>query len=321
MGTMVVLAVCGSLYRGESVWWFTDMRCHSTERFVLLGTSGPEAYLGVSSRARITGSNAAHAPSGGRHVEDGLYNESEAFKPWVWILALLFGSMAVSMSMQFYHYVSVRIHSPGFGCVVAGKTWRRGADTSWVDLQTQVVARTQAILTQLMFDHALKMRSKASTSNSADKKAAPGRPQDGKGGMPAITNLVTTDLTNVTNASTFVLLVCEYFGFDRYLCRTAADWYDGSARDSHPSRLVCGFLVFHSRLEVRIIFNTDDRRQSLIYVTHTSTFVGVAVMVALFPVPTELSKRTKGLQGAKAKAVSDARLYSWLTRVLTLYPD
>ena len=35
-----------------------------------------------------------------------------------------------------------------------------------------------------------------------------------------------------------------------------------------------------------------------------STFVGVAVMIALFPVPTELSKRTKGLQGAKARAVS-----------------
>ena len=31
-------------------------------------------------------------------------------------------------------------------------------------------------------------------------------------------------------------------------------------------------------------------------------------MIAMFPVPTELSKRTKGLQGAKAKAVSRACL-------------
>ena len=117
--------------------------------------------------------------------------------------------MAVSMSMQFYHYVSVRVHSAVCWRVVAGGTWNRNADASCVDPQSQVVARTQAVLTQLMFDHALKMRSKASI---ADKKTAPGKPLSGKGAMPAITNLVTTDLTNVTNASTFVLLICEFFG-------------------------------------------------------------------------------------------------------------
>ncbi|PIL29368.1 ATP-binding cassette transporter [Ganoderma sinense ZZ0214-1] len=163
------------------------------------------------------------------YVENG--PDHEAFKPWVWILALLFGSMAVSMCMQFYHYVS-----------------------------TQVVARTQAVLTQLMFDHALKMRSKATTSSSADK-AALGKARGGKGDMPAITNLVTTDLTNVTNASTFVLLI---------LLET-------------PIQVVLSVVFLYSILG-------------------WSTFVGVAVMIAMFPVPTELSKRTKGLQGAKAKA-------------------
>ncbi|KAM5539773.1 hypothetical protein V8D89_006586, partial [Ganoderma adspersum] len=166
------------------------------------------------------------------YVENG--PDHETFKPWVWILALLLGSMAVSMCMQFYHYVS-----------------------------TQVVARTQAILTQLMFDHALKMRAKASTSGSAGKKAAP---RGGKGDMPAITNLVTTDLTNVTNASTFVLLI---------LLET-------------PIQVVLSVVFLYSILG-------------------WSTFVGVAVMIAMFPVPTELSKRTKGLQGAKAKA-SDRRV-------------
>ncbi|KAI1790046.1 P-loop containing nucleoside triphosphate hydrolase protein [Ganoderma leucocontextum] len=172
-------------------------------------------------------------PLGLKHILSYVENgpDNEIFKPWVWILALLFGSMAVSMSMQFYHYIS-----------------------------TQVVARTQAILTQLMFDHALKMRSKASTSNT-DKKAAPGKRQGGKGDMPAISNLVTTDLTNVTNASTFVLLV---------LLET-------------PIQVVLSVVFLYSILG-------------------WSTFVGVAVMIAMFPVPTELSKRTKGLQGAKAKA-------------------
>ena len=75
-----------------------------------------------------------------------------------------------------------------------------------MDQQTQVVARTQAILTQLMYDVALMMRPKATTNG----KAAPGKSQGGKGGMPLVQNLVTTDLTNVTNASTFVLLICMY---------------------------------------------------------------------------------------------------------------
>ena len=34
-----------------------------------------------------------------------------------------------------------------------------------------------------------------------------------------------------------------------------------------------------------------------------STFVGVAVMVVLVPLPTELSKRTKGYQAEKARKV------------------
>ena len=68
--------------------------------------------------------------------------------------------------------------------------------------QTQVVARTRAILTQLMFDHSLRMRYRADSSRSAGKGGAPA-----KGGMPAINSLVSVDLTNVTNASTFVLLI------------------------------------------------------------------------------------------------------------------
>ena len=166
------------------------------------------------------------------------------------------------MCMQFYHYVSVRSYSVDLRCMEAGKTCNRNADTSCMALQTQVVARTQAILTQLMFDHALKMRAKASASGSTDKNATPRG--GGKGDMPAITNLVTTDLTNVTNASTFVLLICECARFKWQLWRSAAEQAHGSARDPHPSGAVCGFLVFHSWLEVSVIFDTECKVQSLI---------------------------------------------------------
>ena len=82
-------------------------------------------------------------------------------------------------------------------------------------LQTQVVARTQAILTSAIYDHALRMRSSVDTSGSTErgqngKVQATGptstRPNM-KAGMPNPNNLITVDLTNVTNASTFVLLI------------------------------------------------------------------------------------------------------------------
>ena len=40
------------------------------------------------------------------YIENG--PDSELIRPWVWIAALLLGSMTVSFAMQFYHYVSVR---------------------------------------------------------------------------------------------------------------------------------------------------------------------------------------------------------------------
>ncbi len=97
--------------------------------------------------------------------------------------------------------------------------------------------RTQAVLTQLMYDHSLRMRAKCSKPRSAGKprpreavsiakliagafdrvmsyvpgtaQAKRAQPEETYEDMPAINNLVTTDLKTVTDASTFLWLVCE----------------------------------------------------------------------------------------------------------------
>ena len=96
--------------------------------------------------------------------------------------------------------------------------------------------RTQAVLTQLMYDHSLRMRAKCSKPKSSGKprpreavsvaklisaafrkviSLVPGTPQTKRVSseetyedMPAINNLITTDLKTVTDASTFLWLVC-----------------------------------------------------------------------------------------------------------------
>lgn len=57
------------------------------------------------SSARLIDMPAAH-PFLDSYIESG--PDREAVRPWVWIAALLLGSMTVSLAMQFYHYVSVR---------------------------------------------------------------------------------------------------------------------------------------------------------------------------------------------------------------------
>ena len=73
------------------------------------------------------------------------------------------------------------------------------------------MARTQAIVTQLIYDHTLRMRAKVAAEK--DKKGSDGKEtkdaeKKDPTKMPAINNLVTNDLKTYTDASTFVLLVC-----------------------------------------------------------------------------------------------------------------
>ncbi|KAJ7033733.1 multidrug resistance-associated ABC transporter [Mycena alexandri] len=168
------------------------------------------------------------APLGLNRLLNYLENPSEeAFmKPWFWILLLFLGPMAGSLAFQWYIFVSMRM-----------------------------VTQVTAIITQLVFEHAMRIRVKSETGGAASKNAAHGN----------MTNLVTTDLAHINEARNIQFLLILV-----------------------PIQII-GAIFF------------------LYQVLGWSAFVGMGVMVALFPVPGYVAK----LQGAAQKAtlkMTDARV-------------
>jgi hypothetical protein len=131
--------------------------------------------------------------------------EGAVVRPWVWIALLFIGPTVNSLANEYYLYIT-------------GRT----------------MIRTEAIITQLIFEHSLRIRIKAETDviprdgldstvadsddPASDTGSTPGKGKQPKGkhgpaektrlesnnliGM--INNLVTTDLGNVTDARDFL---------------------------------------------------------------------------------------------------------------------
>ncbi|KAF7306582.1 ATP-binding cassette transporter [Mycena indigotica] len=213
-------------------------------------------------------------------------------KPWVWVLALLFGPMTGSTAFQWYIF-----------------------------LATRTLVRCEAIITQLVFEHALRIRVKAESSektptsgtstparsetpspveegssgdetatetdalsrdetlqassasvkssSSAKKdkgKEAESDAESGKDNLVGkITNLVTTDLTNITESRDFLFIT----------------------------------LLIPMEITLCVVF--------LYNVLGWSAFVGMAVMVLLFPVPGYVAQKIQYVQQQRLKK-TDARV-------------
>ncbi|KAL4247277.1 ATP-binding cassette transporter C [Abortiporus biennis] len=111
------------------------------------------------------------------YIESG--GEDAFVRPWVWVLWLFIGPLLASVINQWFYFAFVR-----------------------------AVVESQSLLTQLIFDHALRIRVKAEvqggkSSGGPDKKA------DGKGAnfIGRINNLITTDLSACMNGRNLVILV------------------------------------------------------------------------------------------------------------------
>ncbi|KIY70079.1 P-loop containing nucleoside triphosphate hydrolase protein [Cylindrobasidium torrendii FP15055 ss-10] len=112
--------------------------------------------------------------------------EGMSIRPWVWIASLFVGPFLASITIQWYIFVATRL-----------------------------IVVTQAILTQLTFEHALRIRVKASTESN---KEAEKKDEDADTNIIGkITNLVTTDLENIVEARDFLFLVV-YIPFQIALC-------------------------------------------------------------------------------------------------------
>ncbi|KEP52172.1 multidrug resistance-associated ABC transporter [Rhizoctonia solani 123E] len=208
-------------------------------------------------------------------------SEPEYFRPWVWVVWLFLGPVLGSLSMQRYLFLASR-------CLV----------------------HTEAIITQIIFEHSLRIRMVSAVPNktseisdertvieggevdntrSADTSETPtmvastssasvkGKEQDDDEGsnlIGKINNLMSTDLGNIVEGRDFVFLI------------TYA-----------PIQIVCSALILY-------------------WILGWSAVVGMACMALFFPLPGKVAHLVNGIQGEKMKK-TDARVQS-ITEVMNV---
>ncbi|KAI0782154.1 P-loop containing nucleoside triphosphate hydrolase protein [Abortiporus biennis] len=98
-------------------------------------------------------------------------------KPWVWVAFLFFGPLVTSIVSQWYYH-----------------------------LASKVLVDGQSILTQLIFDHALRIRVKPEVSETENNNVNAATPNS-KNLVGRINNLVTADLNAMSNGQSFMFLL------------------------------------------------------------------------------------------------------------------
>ncbi|KAF4617689.1 hypothetical protein D9613_006261 [Agrocybe pediades] len=169
-------------------------------------------------------------------------------RPWVWVLCIFFGPFIRILVYQWYIFIANR-----------------------------TLVRTEALLTQLVFEHSLRIRLKAEVpddnpggADDADDanqgpKEAPGKEDHGANLIGKINNLVTSDLNNITEGRDF-LVVALFVPLEI----TAAMFY-------------------------------------LYHILGWSSVMGLMTMVVLFPIPGYVSKLVQDVQQTRMKQ-TDARV-------------
>ncbi|GJJ15111.1 hypothetical protein Clacol_009386 [Clathrus columnatus] len=108
------------------------------------------------------------------------------YRPWMWVVFMFVGPMIGSFSFEYYTFLMMR-----------------------------ATVRLEAIITQLVFDHALEIRVKEENHPEQDEGKAKGledlKPQtkDAQKSnlVGKINNLITTDVLNITNGRHFIMVV------------------------------------------------------------------------------------------------------------------
>ncbi|KAE9407796.1 hypothetical protein BT96DRAFT_986429 [Gymnopus androsaceus JB14] len=144
-------------------------------------------------------------------------------RPWFWVIILFLSPITVALSMEWYLRIVLRLN-----------------------------VHLDALLTQLVFEHSLRIRVKADPDSVSSAKSSPNAqsPESSKKGGKSpsgrINNLVTTDLANISELRNWVLIFFQ-----------------------RPLEFV---------LSVVFLYN----------ILGWSTFVGIGLMIALAPIPMKL---------------------------------
>ncbi|KAI0360840.1 multidrug resistance-associated ABC transporter [Trametes cingulata] len=173
-------------------------------------------------------------------LEEG--HQQSIIRPWAWVLLLFLGPALVSIFEEWYAWTTKRLS-----------------------------VRNEALLTELLFQHALRIRVKSETSSSSGEEGvATAAGQSAKPKEDHLTgklnNLVTTDLANVTEALKQGLIVVVRI----------------------PVRIAVALAFMYS-------------------VLGWSALVGLATLIAIMPLPGYLSAWTQTYQ-KKTMSKTDARV-------------
>ncbi|KAH9939288.1 P-loop containing nucleoside triphosphate hydrolase protein [Epithele typhae] len=103
--------------------------------------------------------------------------EGATIRPWVWVAWLFVGPMVGTLALQFYMFSATRL-----------------------------LAQSQAILTQLIFNHALRIRVKSDAPQAGSSSAAGGSKPSASGSMGKIYTLATADVNNIVAGREFLTL-------------------------------------------------------------------------------------------------------------------
>ncbi|KAH6916771.1 ATP-binding cassette transporter [Coprinopsis sp. MPI-PUGE-AT-0042] len=217
-------------------------------------------------------------------------------KPWFWILWLFFGPYFATTALQLYHYVS-----------------------------TRTLIQVECLLTQLLFEHSLRIRFKAETDDSFK--------DEGGGSIPAATEPTTPDSASTTGtqeASEAATLVHSQGNSESTVAPSTNAKQDKvkhenaakEARSSSAGNLI-GKVNNLVTSDLNNITDSKDFLFVLVYIPLMATLcvvflysilgwsamVGLAVMVACLPLPGYLAKLIQDVQVARMKK-TDARVQS-----------
>ncbi|KAF9016393.1 hypothetical protein BDZ89DRAFT_1094518 [Hymenopellis radicata] len=220
--------------------------------------------------------------------------EDAFVRPYVWILFLLFGPLLASVAIQWYMFTAVKI-----------------------------IARLQALLTELVFEHSLRIRMKAAVPEGEGSKGSttPSTPDNASlseaestldGG--ASTSNGDESTVQASNAST-----------NTNSLKPKAE-KEGAKKASQPDSATSNLVGKINNLVSTDLENVVEARDFFLIVAyvpmqialcivflHTilgwSAFVGLAILIAMLPIPGLIAKLTHTVQENRLKK-TDARVQS-----------
>ncbi|KAK7064563.1 ATP-binding cassette transporter [Favolaschia claudopus] len=255
-------------------------------------------YISMAATIIVMACSNFASPIGINRLLDYLENPGEepAVKPWFWIIWLFLGPMIGSTSFQWYIF-----------------------------LATRTLVRCEAILTQLVFEHALRIRVKAETAEKKSSNSGTSTPVDSEAPSPADQDSgdETINATDADAASRDETLQASSASIKSTTSSKKGKGKEAKVEEEESSD-ASNLVGKITNLVTTDLGNITDSRDFLFLfllipleiclcvvflyqVLGWSSFVGMGMMVLLFPLPGYVAKMVQTVQQQRLKK-TDARV-------------